>query len=444
MKIKIMNGVFLLFMMVFISSCSKASYPKQKLIHSVKEMCLKEYGLDVEVKYVGKTLGTYVQLASLFDRKKGLNQEASEKVADILLSVTRVSLSTDADVQYYLVIAADNSIPGMEAVFIRYVDDVKKFWYGSISREDFFQRMMIDVRFTPQPLAQRMIVNFFSSLSKGNTKTIMSYLKKLNDDTKTYLSFLKMILELKLKDNLKFNIKTFKVKPIPDEKVLVYTEVEETYDPKPERKIEDYMIDSGFIHKYFFEIGSKNYLPFIEYIIPLNYVDSGGNYHERSMPDKYKAYNDYLEWPDFDFLVEDLTLPEFLSKQMSQRLIRKIRAIELINENKDQPKNKINQFIESLDPNKIENIKLPVKVESINVQYDLTNTIEPSFNLQFLYQNISEWKQLQASTIPSELTDLSLGIVKEVIKKYQFNQFSKIKLIDQVSGEVSVISKTNL
>lgn len=420
--------VLLILSIEIFSGCDKPSFPKDRLLEDIKVMCQNEYHLDVKAKVSENVLGTYVVLENIFDREQGLSKEASEKIADLLLAVTRISLSTDAPIQFYTVVASDKTIPGVEAVFVRYVDDVKRYLLGGISRDDFFHRLMIDVRFNPASLAERTVMNFFSNLSTGNTRTLLAnYLRRSSESSDFSLAFLRMILEMKLKDNVHFEMIQMKIKALPDEKTLVYCKVKETYVMKPGYTEKDFNFPSGFIYEYLFVVGATNYLTEIREVIPVDFKDDNGEYKKRAFPPEYSQYQNTDEWKSDDFLVEKISLPEFLAGQMAQRIVRKVRELEVDSEAKESSEKK-----QMLD----------YRVESIKGHYlspkSDTDIVNPSFELDFKISSQSN------EAIPQRLYDVSVEIIKDVIKKYHFEDFKEVRLSNASSKDVKVVPKSVL
>lgn len=420
-----LNLIFILLILP-LQSCGKSSFPQDKVIESVKRISKDEYHVDVQTKVVGKNLGTYIALENIFDREQGLSKEASENIGNLLLSVSRVSLSTDAPLDFYTVIASDKTIPGVEAVFTRNVTDVKRYLLGNISRDDFFQRLMIDVRFSPSTLAERTVLNFFSNMTTGNTRNLLAnYLRKSTDSTEFSLAFLRMILEIKLKDSLHFEVLQLKIKPLASESALVYCKTKETYKPKAGYTSEDFTFPSGFIHEYLFLIGSSNYLPEIREIIPLDFKDENGGYKKKPFPAEYAAYQDEESWPKDDFLLDDITFPQFLAGQIAQRIVRKVRELEDDSTKKSTPTKN--------------NATLNFKVDSVKGRYIKSEEKDIKGSLIQIDFKIS---QSSEDAIPSHLYDLSFEIIKDVIEKYHFKDFSEIRLSRVSSKDVRIIPKS--
>lgn len=150
------HRVSLITMIMLISfigiSCAPApTYPREKVIEGIKDICKKEYGVDVDVKIVDTTLGVRMPLKGVFDPETFQPApDALEKLDGVMLSVSRVALSSDKSFDFYTIITTDTAIPGTEIVITRYVGDLRRYVFGDISRGEFSNRMVFDVRFNPE------------------------------------------------------------------------------------------------------------------------------------------------------------------------------------------------------------------------------------------------------------------------------------------------------
>ncbi len=147
-----------------LSGCGP-TYPKEKLKESIIRLCKNEYKVDVKVRTVGKTVAIYMPLEDLMDFTFALTPTATEKLNDVIMSVTRVVLSTDAAYDFYCVIAHDTRIPEIQVIIIKYVNDVKRVFLGDISRGEFGKRMIVDMRLNPQSQKERSIKEVFQRMS---------------------------------------------------------------------------------------------------------------------------------------------------------------------------------------------------------------------------------------------------------------------------------------
>ena len=66
------------------------------------------------------------------------------KLDGVILSTSRVVLSTDDPPDFYVVVARDKRIPGIELRLTRYVQDIRRLNYGDLSRNEYTKRMLLD------------------------------------------------------------------------------------------------------------------------------------------------------------------------------------------------------------------------------------------------------------------------------------------------------------
>ncbi|MBU0881577.1 MAG: hypothetical protein KJ994_03585 [Candidatus Omnitrophica bacterium] len=147
-------------LIVFLTGC-EPTYPKERLKESIIRLCKNEYNLDVKVRTFGKTVAIYMLLDDLMDLSFALTPSATEKLNDVIMSVTRAVLSTDADYDFYCIIAHDVRVPEIQIIIIKYVKDVKRVFLGDISRGEFGKRMIVDLRLNPQSQKERSIKDVF-------------------------------------------------------------------------------------------------------------------------------------------------------------------------------------------------------------------------------------------------------------------------------------------
>lgn len=156
--------IFLISALLVTGGCSRPTYPKERFKESIIRLCKSEYKLDVKIATKGKTVVIYLPLSDLIDFTFAITKTASEKINNVILSVTRVAISTDAEYDFYVIIAHDVRIPEIQIVIIKSVDDVKRFLLGSISRDDYSKRMLIDMRLNPQAQKERSVREVFEKM----------------------------------------------------------------------------------------------------------------------------------------------------------------------------------------------------------------------------------------------------------------------------------------
>jgi len=161
MKISRLTLVLLVVFACGIATSCAPTYPKEKIIEGVKKLCEKEYQVEVEVKIEDTTMGVRLPLEGLFNADTlQIVPEAFDKITGVMLSASRVALSSDRSIDFYTVITYDKNVPGAEVVMTRYVHDLRRFFLGDISRGEFAKRMVFDVRFNPQGIIDTWLGGF--------------------------------------------------------------------------------------------------------------------------------------------------------------------------------------------------------------------------------------------------------------------------------------------
>ena len=140
------------------------TYPKEGIRESIVKICKNEYKVDVKAETIGKTIVIYLPLEDLMDFTFSITKPASEKINDVILSVARVALSTDADYNFYCVIAHDIRIPEIQIIIIKSVEDVKRLLLNDISRGEYSKRILIDLRLNPQSQKERSVKEIFQKM----------------------------------------------------------------------------------------------------------------------------------------------------------------------------------------------------------------------------------------------------------------------------------------
>ena len=140
------RAAYSLILMGFVLGGCAPTYRADKIVEEVKKISRMEYGVDADVKLVGKTLAARVLIDNLMSVLLSSEEGEGKKAWDLMTVLSRVSLSTDAPVDFFVVVAADRQNPNNRFVFIRYVDDVKRVMLDDISRNEFFDGTLVELR----------------------------------------------------------------------------------------------------------------------------------------------------------------------------------------------------------------------------------------------------------------------------------------------------------
>jgi len=157
-NITIISSVPFLILLLFICSGCKPTYPRTKVSDSIIKLCRDEYNTEVKVQTVGKTLGVYMPVDNLLDSSLQPSEKSFKKLGDVLQVLSRVTLSTDADLEFITLVARDSKISGFELVLTRYVEDIKRFMIGDISQGEYLKRMLLETRFDPVALLSDLVL----------------------------------------------------------------------------------------------------------------------------------------------------------------------------------------------------------------------------------------------------------------------------------------------
>jgi hypothetical protein len=168
-------GVVTLTAFVGLSGCDKASYPESLVESSIQEICEKEYKIqNVEVKFSGKTVGVFLPLKKLFvtDLKQEVlsgnvsnldslfepDPEAMDKLENVLFTISRVLLSSDKPIDFYVLQATDVESTGLQLVLTGYVADIRRVRLWDISRNEYRKRVLHELKFDRSVLWEKPLL----------------------------------------------------------------------------------------------------------------------------------------------------------------------------------------------------------------------------------------------------------------------------------------------
>ncbi|MCP4482532.1 MAG: hypothetical protein GY817_07160 [bacterium] len=133
--------VTLCLFILFFNACTP-TFVADKLEEQAKLAIFKETGINAEIVLKEGTLFIYVTMpgiTSLFTA----SSDVFNNIQRVVMMATRVALSTDAEINFYHVtIAGEDN--GAQIIFQQYIEDVRRYFYGYISRSDFFKRSLLE------------------------------------------------------------------------------------------------------------------------------------------------------------------------------------------------------------------------------------------------------------------------------------------------------------
>lgn len=131
------------FLIVFLFSSCAPSYPKETLITDIKKLVKKESGQDCELSKINNTIYLDMQMKGLSSTNTEVLNETIGNLQNAVFAITRVALSSDADIKIMVITAHDPNYNIALRMF-QNIDDVKSYFYQRISRGDYEQRQLLE------------------------------------------------------------------------------------------------------------------------------------------------------------------------------------------------------------------------------------------------------------------------------------------------------------
>jgi len=192
----------LLPLVFFLSACTSStapSFPKENIPQAVKDICMKEYKLDVSAKLIGRTLWVYMPLEDIIskpekpekyierflvedkentlsegklevsylikpveetqkEQEMTLDKAANEKIFNILQVIRRVLFSIDSSEKdsplFFCIVTADIK-NGFEIKQMFHLLDLKKLSYGFISQTEYQHRIVQDTEVSAEIIGDK-------------------------------------------------------------------------------------------------------------------------------------------------------------------------------------------------------------------------------------------------------------------------------------------------
>lgn len=138
------------------AGCSVApTYHKERLVESLTELLARDH-LSATVRLIDRTLAIQCEyphaLAKAADGAQlGLGPGFEEGARIVLTAVHRVVLSSDADVQFYLLLISDPELPGAYLTMVRYLEDIRKANVSIIGVSEMMARTVFELNLVESP-----------------------------------------------------------------------------------------------------------------------------------------------------------------------------------------------------------------------------------------------------------------------------------------------------
>ena len=138
-----------------LTSCKlKPTFPAATIVQDLKAMCLHDYKMNVDVRMENSTLQAFFWTVGLVSSQTGeISPDAAESLDRVVVCSTRISLSTDAPLQFVQVKTAD-VLTGATVTLWRYVPDIEDSMHNRMGEEEFLNRLVLDVQTEGQHVNQ--------------------------------------------------------------------------------------------------------------------------------------------------------------------------------------------------------------------------------------------------------------------------------------------------
>lgn len=318
------------FILLSVSACTPSSFPEERIHESLKEIAQKEYGIEnIDIKITGKTISVYLPLKKLFATNfeeavlEGKvpemlfepTPEALDKIEDLLFSISRVLLSTDMDLDFYVMQATDLEETGMQIVLKGYIDDVKRVRLWDIPRSEYRKRMIYEIQLNKAALWHRPVRRFFKDLNEFPQEKIKErYFNDVPSDVWMKEFFFEsddpVVGEVYSKRE--WEIVDLKSLAMSSDLIVIYA------------KVINYLKQADMVksvseeQEYLFEIMLVNNKMEIKKIIPFSYLQE--ETLESELPFSRDILRQSLDSWEKEFNEEELELAQFLADQLSRRV----------------------------------------------------------------------------------------------------------------------------
>ena len=341
----------LLLLLCLLPSCGTPSYPKERLAESLVELCRKEYGLEVKAQLDGTTLGCMAAIPGLIEelrksagenplemppiliegryesdrfdfrilkrtdfvrvdpeerarREERAPKEPSKPIKQlqqVSTAIHRVSLSTDAKLEFYRLIARDPD-DQLDVIFSGHILDSKRVQFYAISMGELQERSEFAVRYQPEMVARETVSSFLLDIRRRPLPQLLSrYTAPTQRFGDMLPKFLAVAVEMKGSEDW-FAGQEWPVRQVDRDTVLVYVPLE--------------------------EMGTPGAFLFVVHL-----QDNAGAFKEiqrlqsAGLPTQWQSLGPPDQW-EKHFYLEAMSLPTFLAEQVAKRVAAGFRAFE--------------------------------------------------------------------------------------------------------------------
>ena len=424
-----------------LSGCN-ASYPEEKVASSIKEICLKEYKIEnVEVKFAGKTVGVFLPLRKLFtmDVRQELlsgnisnleslfepEPEAMEQLENVLFTISRVLLSSDREIDFYVLQATDIESTGLQLVLMGYVPDVRRVRLWDISRTEYRKRVLHELKFNRSVLWEKPVRQLFE-LASANQLNLESagpfFVKPITPETVSPLLY-DFLTSFDKKKNIQIDIEDIRSRAYKNNQSLVYVKLKENFEPSQDLPATSFLYPSRSVLEYMFIVEPSEKQFKIAQVVPFYYIDEAKALKKVPLPPELDLDRNLDAWPE-RFNLEEITVGDFIARQLNRRVQAALLSDERIHHT--------------------------VRHAQVNFTFReapaeaITPDQPPHFSLyfDFITKDMSKNRTLE-EVIGDEdvlyLMDMVLREFAVLVRSYRFENYDYLELIWEPAGSAAIL-----
>ncbi len=441
MKYKFQISTFLILCTLLIFSGCDVSYPEEKVASAIKEICLQEYKIEnVEVKFAGKTVGVFLPLKKLFamDIRQELlsgnianleslfepEPEAMEQLENVLFTISRVLLSSDREIDFYLLQATDVESTGLQLVLMGYVPDVRRVRLWDISRTEYRKRVLHELKFNRSVLWEKPVRQLFTLAAEGKLNFESAgqfFTKPITPEIASPLLY-HFLAHLEHKQNIRIELEDIRSRAYKNNQSLVYIKMKETFEPMTPGKLDaEDLYPSGSVLEYMFIVEPADKQFKIVQVVPFYYIDETKTLKKVPLPPELDLDRNLDAWPQ-RFHLEEITGADFLARQLNRRVQQMLLSDERIHHT--------------------------VRHAQVNFTFreepEKTADQQPHFSLYFDFITKGMQKDRTLKEVISDedvlyLMDLILREFAVLIRSYRFEGYQYLELIWEPAGSTAIL-----
>ena len=319
------TAVCLALLAVSLASCGP-SYPRARVAETVVELCRREFQMDVQATLQGSTIAAFLKAPHLFETPVTVTPDADpqlltqslkfsagglEQLQHVALVVRRVILSTDAPIDFYLVIIRDADRGQVELHWLGHILDLKRLNAYDISQGEFLKyRAVIYFRPVAAQLARRTVEQLFEDLRQRAPVPVISRHFSSQADLPSVRAFLiQNLVPASRPGQGMATLAEIRMRQIGPDTVLVFAR---TLIPTSDAPL---VREQG----YYFVIQVADLRGLIQRLVPVE-LGQGAPPGRWAIPEEFARYGAPDQWSEEAFFAEPIQMPQFLAEQVARRV----------------------------------------------------------------------------------------------------------------------------